>query len=360
MEITDILIHTVTIPLITPFKTALRTVTEIENILVTVTTDSQLVGYGGAAPTAVITGDTLGSIMGGIEHIRANIVGMSLENSEPVFQTLNNCLVGNPSAKAAVDMALYDIIAKSLNVPLYRLLGGKAHEIETDITISLDTPEKMVAETLDKLKGGYQILKIKVGSDPELDIERLQAVQDAAGPEMKIRIDANQGWSAKEAVAVGRELQSRKLNIELMEQPVKARDFIGMKYVRDHLDMPVMADESVFSPQDALELVNMQAVDGLNIKLMKCGGIYNALKIAAIAETAGIPCMVGSMMESHVSVAAAAHFAVSRAIVKRFDLDAPLFCSKNPAVGGISYQGRSVIIPNEPGLGITAFRKSGK
>ncbi|MEA3387305.1 MAG: dipeptide epimerase [Patescibacteria group bacterium] len=352
MKITDIFIETVTIPLVTPFKTALRSITEIENILITVTTDSGLLGFGGAAPTAVITGDTLGSIVAGIEHIRANIVGMSLENAEQVFQTLNGCLIGNSSAKAAVDMALYDIIAKSLNVPLYRLLGGKVHEIDTDITISLDTPDKMVAETGEKLKGGYNVLKIKVGGDPELDIKRLQAVQDEAGADIKIRIDANQGWNAKEAVAVGRELQSRKLNIELMEQPVKARDFAGMKYVRDHLDMPVMADESIFSPQDALELVTMGAVDGLNIKLMKCGGIYNALKIAAIAETAGIPCMVGSMMESHLSVTAAAHFAVSHSIVKRFDLDAPLFCSMNPAVGGITYQGSRVCFSTNPGLGI--------
>jgi len=141
-----------------------------------------------------------------------------------------------------------------------------------------------------------------------------------------------------------------------MEQPVSARDFVGMKYVRDHLSMPVVADESLFSLQDALELVSMRAVDGLNIKLMKCGGIYNALKIAAIAEAAGIPCMIGSMMESHVSVAAAAHFATSRTIVKRFDLDAPLFCSMNPAVGGMTYQGAEVCFSAAAGLGIETLK----
>jgi L-alanine-DL-glutamate epimerase-like enolase superfamily enzyme len=352
MKITDILIQTVTIPLLTPFKTALRTVTEIENILVTVTTDSELVGYGGAAPTAVITGDTLGSIIGGIEHICDSIVGMELENVEKIFQRLNNCLIGNTSAKAAVDMAIYDLLAKSLDIPLYRLLGGRANVIESDITISLDTVEMMVAESVKKLKDGFNILKVKVGGDPELDIRRLQAIQDAVGPEVKIRIDANQGWNAKQAILVGRELERRKLNIELMEQPVSARDFVGMQYVRDHLSIPVVADESLFSPQDALELVSMRAVDGLNIKLMKCGGIYNALKIVAIAEAAGIPCMIGSMMESHVSVTAAAHFAVSRTIINRFDLDAPLFCSQNPAVGGIHYRGSEVCLSNAAGLGI--------
>ncbi|MFK5926279.1 MAG: dipeptide epimerase [Desulfuromusa sp.] len=352
MKITDIVIQTITIPLLTPFKTALRTVTEIENILVTVTTDSELVGYGGAAPTAVITGDTLGSIIGGIKHIRDNIVGMDLDIAEVIFQRLNNCLIGNTSAKAAVDMAIYDLLAKSLGIPLYQLLGGKVNKLETDITISLDTLEKMVTESQQKLKDGFKILKVKVGGDPQLDIERLQAIQDAVGAEIKIRIDANQGWNAKEAVLVGRELERRNLNIELMEQPVSARDFVGMKFVREQLSLPVVADESLFSPRDALELVTMGAVDGLNIKLMKCGGIYNALKITAIAEAASIPCMIGSMMESHVSVTAAAHFAVSHSIIKRFDLDAPLFCSQNPAVGGIHYRGPEVCLSNAAGLGI--------
>ncbi len=154
---------------------------------------------------------------------------------------------------------------------------------------------------------------------------------------------------------VGKELERRGIAIELMEQPVPARDYAGLRYVRDNVAFPVYADESVFSPQDALKLIEMNAVDGLNIKLMKCGGIYNALKIAAIAETAAIPCMIGSMMESHVSVSAAAHLAAGRTIIGRCDLDAALFCSINPAQGGISYQGSRVIIPDAPGLGIEAI-----
>lgn len=356
MKITDIQIETVTIPLITPFKTALRTVTQIENVVVKVMTDSAFIGYGGAAPTAAITGETLASIIGAIEHIRDHLVGMELEISELVFQRLNSCLVGNNSAKAAVDMAIYDLLAKGMDVPLYQLLGGRANTIETDKTVSIDTPEKMAAESKGHVQSGFRVLKIKVGGDPEQDILRLQSVQDTVGADIKIRIDANQGWSAKDAVRVGKELEARQLNIELMEQPVAARDFAGLRYVRDHLAMPVVADESVFSPQDALELVSMRAVDGLNIKLMKCGGIYNALKIAAIAEAAGIPCMVGSMMESHLSVGAAAHFAASRTIVKQFDLDAPLFCGVNPVVGGMTYEGAKVLLPEALGLGIEFLR----
>ena len=352
MKITDIKTRLVTIPLIATFKTALRSVDRIENILVTVLTDSGQSGFGSAAPAAVITGETVSSIVGGIEHIRDNLIGMEIGDSEKIFQRLNSCIVGCMSAKAAVDMAIYDLLAKSLEIPLYRLLGGVAHDVETDITVSLDTPEKMIAESREKLKRGFEILKIKVGGDPDLDIHRLQSIQETIGSEIRIRIDANQGWTAKEAVQVGKELEHRGIDIELMEQPVAARDFEGLRYVRNNVAFPVYADESVFSPEDALELICMKGVDGLNIKLMKCGGIYNALKIVSIAETAGIPCMIGSMMECHVSVSAAAHLAVSRTIIDRYDLDAPLFCSTNPAAGGISYQGSRVCFSDAPGLGI--------
>ncbi len=328
---------------------------KMEGLPGTVVTDSSLFGFGGAAPSAVITGDTVAAIIGGIEHIRHNIIGLEIETSEVIFQRLNHCLVGNTSAKAAVDMAIYDLRAKALGIPLYQLLGGQAQDIETDITISLDTPEKMVAESQKRLAEGFQILKIKVGGDPEVDIQRLHAIQAAVSTGVKLRIDANQGWSPKEAVQVGKELAAREINIELMEQPVAARDFDGLRYVREHLSLPVVADESIFSPQDALELVNMGAVDGLNIKLMKCGGIYNALKIVAIAEAAGIPCMLGSMMESHVSVTAVAHLAASRTCINRFDLDAPLFCSINPSLGGMSYRGSRVSLGDVPGLGIESF-----
>jgi len=352
MRITDINTRVVTIPLISTFKTALRSVDEIENILVTVQTDSGEVGFGGAAPAAVITGETVSSITGGIEHIRESITGMEIDDSEKIFQRLNSCIIGCMSAKAAVDMAIYDLLTKSLGIPLYRFLGGRTHDVKTDITVSLDTVDKMIAESKEKVSRGFDTLKIKVGGDPESDIQRLQSIQEAVGGDIGIRIDANQGWNGKEAVRVGRELERRGINIELMEQPVLAGDFDGLRFVRENIAFPVYADESVFSPVDALKLISMNAVDGLNIKLMKCGGIYNALKIASIAETAGIPCMIGSMMESHVSVTAAAHLAVSRAIIDRYDLDAPLFCSMNPASGGLSYQGSRVCLSDTPGLGI--------
>ena len=355
MKITDIRTAVTTIPLTSIFKTALRTVDSMENVLVTITTDSGGEGYGSAAPTAVITGETIESITGAISHIRNNIVGMAIEDSELIFQRLNACIIGNNSAKAAIDMAVYDLLAKSLNIPLYRLLGGIAHRLETDITISLDTIEKMVAESRKKIAGGFKILKIKVGGKPEEDLARLEHIRNAVGNDILIRIDANQGWTAKEAILVGTELVRRNIPVELMEQPVAARQFDALATVQREITLPVYADESVFSAADALSLIEMKAVDGINIKLMKCGGIYNALKIAAIAESAGIPCMIGSMMECSISVTAAAHLAAARSAITGYDLDAPLFCSRNPAEGGISYNGPEVLLPETPGLGISAI-----
>jgi L-alanine-DL-glutamate epimerase-like enolase superfamily enzyme len=220
------------------------------------------------------------------------------------------------------------------------------------MTVSLDSPEKMIEDALAAKKRGFTTLKIKVGGDPLLDIDRLQMIRDGVGNELALRIDANQGWNAKQAVRVARELERRNITIELMEQPVPANDYEGLRYVRDNVSVPVYGDESVFSPRDALELVSMKAVDGLNIKLMKCGGIYNALKIAAIAEAAGIPCMIGSMMECNISVTAAAHLAASRTIIGKYDLDAALFCSVQPAQGGIRYDGPSIRYDDSPGLGL--------
>lgn len=355
MKIISITTEIIAIPLIKTFKTALRTIDTVENVVVTIETDTGEKGFGSAAATPVITGETLASIQGAIEHISPFLTGMGILDYELLFQKLNSCILGNMSAKAAIDMALYDLLAKAYKTPLYKFLGGAVNTIETDITISLNPVQEMMEDSKQKVQEGFRILKIKVGGDPDLDIARLEAIKSVVGDNVQIRIDANQGWSPKEAVFVGQEIEKREIPIVLMEQPVAAKDFKGLKYVRDNIALPVFADESVFSPQDALELIKMDAVDGLNIKLMKCGGIYNALKIAAIAESAGIPCMIGSMMECSISVTAAAHLATSRSIITGYDLDAPLFCSSNPAKGGIAYSGSTVCFNDLPGLGIESI-----
>lgn len=352
MRIKDIKTKIIKAPLKKPFKTALRTVEEIENICVFIETDAGLTGFGGTAPTAVITGEITSSIIGAVNHIKEDLAGMDITSFEAVMQKLHSCMVGNTSAKAAVDMTLYDLIAKYYKTPLYKFLGGKTKSLETDTTISIDTIKKMAIDAQKAVKNGFGILKLKVGNDPDLDVKRLTAISKAVGPKIKLRIDANQGWKPKQAVYVMDKLAKEKIIIDILEQPVAARDYKGMKYVRDNVAVPVYADESVFSPEDALEITKINAVDGINIKLMKCGGIYNALKIAAIAEAANVRCMIGSMMETSISVTAAVHLAIAKNIITEYDLDAPLFIKKNPAHGGMKYNVSTVTLPDLPGLGI--------
>lgn len=353
MKIINIEIGYISIPLKRPFKTALRSVDSVEDVIVKITTDTGNKGFGEAPPTGVITGDTRGAIVGAIkEHIKKSIIGMDIENIEGIMKKLDSCIVKNTSAKAAVDIALYDLYGQLYKAPLYKILGGYRNKITTDITISVNSPEEMANDSIDAVKRGYKTLKIKVGKDSSIDIERLKEVRKAVGYDVDIRIDANQGWKPKEAVYTLRKMEDAGLNIEFVEQPVKAHDIAGLKFVTDNVSVPVMADESVFSPMDAFNIMQNHACDLINIKLMKCGGIHNALRICSAAETYGVECMLGCMLEAKVSVTAAVHLAAAKSIITKIDLDGPVLCSEDPIIGGAVFNESLITIPEDPGLGI--------
>lgn len=354
MKIQSIEIGKVSIPLKKPFKTALRTVHSAEDIIVKVIADSGEVGFGNAPPTAVITGDSQDSIIAAIRDTLApKLVGMDIDNLEGVMTALDSGMLHNCSAKAALDIAVYDLFGKRYGLPLYKLFGGYCRSMETDLTISLNEPAEMVRDSLEAVAEGYTALKLKVGNDPTLDIRRVQAIRDAVGPAVKIRLDANQGWNAKEAVRTIRRFEADGLDIELIEQPVKAHDFDGLKYVTDHVETDIMADESAFGPYEVFRLLSMRACDLVNIKLMKAGGLHNAVKIAHFAETMGIQCMMGCMLESKVGITAAASLAAGKRIVTRADLDAAVLLAEDPVVGGVSFDKNQLILSDAPGLGIT-------
>ncbi|WP_299736926.1 mandelate racemase/muconate lactonizing enzyme family protein [uncultured Rossellomorea sp.] len=342
------------VPLHTPFKTALRTVEVAEAIVVKITCDDGTVGWGEAPPTVVITGDSLSSIEWAIQQvIKPAIIGKSLLNYEQLFQQLHSLLVRNSSAKAAVDMALYDCLSQYCNLPLYQFLGGYRQELETDYTVSVNSPKEMGEDAKAYVKQGFNVLKVKVGKDDiETDIKRIHEIRQRIGYDIKIRLDANQGWESKAAVKAIRKMEDLDLNIELVEQPVPAHDIEGLKRVTDGVDTLIMADESVFTPYQAFEVLKTRSADLINIKLMKAGGIYHAQKINDLAEVCGVECMVGSMIETRLGITAAAHFAASKKNVTRFDFDAPLMLAKDIVTGGIEYNGRMITLPTQPGLGI--------
>lgn len=352
MKIKSIRLGIIKIPLRRPFKTALRTVHNVEDVIVRIETDCGLVGYGEAPPTGVITGDTTGAIIGAInDHISKAIIGMDILDYEDVMKALNKSVVHNSSAKAAVDIAIHDIYAQSFNVPLFRLLGGSKKHIETDITISVNSPQEMVDDSISAINEGYTTLKIKVGKDSSKDIERIKAIRRAIGYDVNIRIDANQGWTPKEAIRTIRKMEDEGLCLELVEQPVLAHDLKGLKLVTDNVDVPILADESVFSPLDAMKIINMGAADLINIKLMKTGGIYNAIKIADMASLYNVECMIGCMLESKLSVTAAVHLAAARGIITKVDLDGPVLLKEDPIKGGASFNFSKITLDESIGLG---------
>lgn len=357
MKIRDIRLSILSVPLRVPFKTALRSVSSVQDVVVEILTDTDETGFGEAPPTGVITGDTTGAIVGAIrDHIAPKLIGRDIEEFETLLKDVQTVLVHNTSAKAAVDIALWDLYGKHLGLSVFRLLGAARREIETDITISVNDPEVMAQDTLDAIRRGYRTLKVKVGVEPSLDVSRLLAVRAAAGPDIQIRIDANQAWTPKQAVRILEEMERKDLGIELVEQPVKAADLDGLSFVTSHSPIPVLADEAVFSPQDALTIMQRHAADMINIKLMKCGGITNALRILSAAEVYGMECMLGCMLEAKISVNAAVELACARQIITRIDLDGPVLLKEDPIVGGAVFQERQITVSDAPGLGISSIK----
>jgi len=358
LKILQIETFRVAVPLIKPFKTALRTVEVAESIIVSLTCDNGIVGWGEAPPTHVITGESLLSIESAIQQIfKPFLIGKEIQNHEAIFQGLQTILVGNTSAKAAVDMAVHDCLSQHCGLPLYQFLGGYRDSIDTDFTVSVNSPTEMGLDGASYVNQGFTTLKVKVGKDDiTTDLERIKEIRRQVGNDIKIRLDANQGWSPKEAIQVIHKMEDMDLQIELIEQPVKADDIEGLKRVTNSVDTLIMADESVFTPKQAFEVIQTRSADLINIKLMKSGGIYQAKKICQLAELSGMECMVGSMIETKLGITAAAHFAASKKNITRYDFDAPLMLAKDIINGGITYNGRTITFSKQSGLGIQSIQ----
>lgn len=354
MKITGIALGKLKVALKTPFKTALRRVDHMEDVVIVLETDTGHRGYGSAPATAVITGETHGSIIEAIRTMIApSIIGEEIRNLNRIVTLIQKSIFGNFSAKAAVEIALYDLFAQSFAAPLYRVLGGGEPVISTDITISVDYIDKMVEDAIRAVDAGFEALKIKVGKDLALDIQRVKAIAAAISDRALLRLDANQGWTPKQTVMALRELENSGIALEFVEQPVRGDDVQGMKYITERVSTAVMADESTFGPKEVIDLIQMRGADIINIKLMKTGGVASAINIADIASLYGIECMIGCMMETSIGVSAAAHVAVAKSnIITRVDLDAPSLATVNPVKGGVTFDNAEIRISDAPGLGI--------
>jgi o-succinylbenzoate synthase len=306
------------------FKIATALYTTQPYVIIKLYTDSDMVGYGEACPCYEFTGETIGTVMNILkERIFPSISGEDAFNIEAITGKMEEATVGNASAKGAVDMAVYDIIGKALNQPVYNLLGGRVRDKALYLGgASITTVEETVEECVKDVSKGIRELKIKVGEDPAKDAEKIRKVREAVGPAVQIRVDANQGWRTPHRAIKAIKLME-KCELQLVEQPILAWNLKGLSHIRRMVDVPIMLDESVHTSKDAVKAIEAEACDIINIKLMKSGGIYEALKINAVAEASGIDCFMGGMGETSIGQAAALHLFASKSNIKYGDIELP-------------------------------------
>lgn len=326
----------INLKLTTPFRISRGVQETSPNVIVEII-HNDTKGYGEASP-AEYFGESPASVLACIELFKGDL-GDDPFALEDILQRLDHTIGLNPSAKAAVDMALYDLIGKMLGVPLYKLLGLSAAKTPyTSFTIGLDSPAQMAKKVL--LAKDYPILKVKLGTKNDLDI--IKAIREVSSA--TIRVDANAAWTPKEAIRTINALEP--YNIEFIEQPVSAHDLKGLKLIRDNVSLPILADESCVTVEDIPML--SECVDGVNLKLMKSNGITNVVKMIHVARAHNLRIMLGCMIESSLAITAAAHLTP---LVDYADLDGHLLIENDPYQGVKVEQGK-LLLPDEPGLGV--------
>jgi o-succinylbenzoate synthase len=324
---------------------------EYGGVLIRVRLPNGIAGWGEAAPFPSITGETWQTALAILERLKPHVIGQDLSQYGFILDEIQRMIPGNTSAKAALDIAMHDALARQANLPLNALLGKSAEQLETTLTVGLVGLEETVRQAAALHEQGVTRIKVKIGGKPEADVERVGAVREKLGGGLALTVDANQGYTVRQAIQTLKKLE--RYEIEFCEQPVHYRDLEGLSEVRRNSTIPIMADESVHSPEDALEVVRRNAADMINIKLMKSGGIRGASRIAAIAEAAGLPCMVGCMIETKVATAAGCHFATSHGVVKYCDLDGFTSLKVDPVKGGVELYGSVEKLVQGSGLALT-------
>jgi len=350
IQIQDVEIYPYNVSMIEPFRVALSTITSAENVLVRLRTREGVVGWGEASPYSPVTGETQAVDLAVGKDLANFVRGRDPFTLSAIVSDMDGFTPSNTSIKAALEMAVWDICGKLAGQPVYKLLGAYRDSFETDITIGMGTPEEMAKKATKYVQDGFKTLKVKLGDGPEPDTQRMKAIRDAIGYSIKLRTDANQGWTAAETVRALRMME--KYQMQICEQPVPYWDVEGLKFSRDNSPTPIMADESVHSPHDALAIVRENAVDCINIKLMKSGGLLRGVQIATVAASAGVTCMVGCMEETRLALTAGAHLVCSQKNIVYADLDGFLELSVDPVIGGMQMKDGIVTLPNTPGLGV--------
>jgi len=352
MKITKINIYRFSIPM-EPFVIATGTMDFAQNVLVRIETDADIDGIGECSAFPMIVGETQETCLAMAKDFARIWKGKDPLDIPQRMADLLAYADHNATIKSAFDMALFDIAAKHAGLPLYRFLGGHQRVIETDMTIGIDSPDNMAQTALKHVAKGCRIIKIKLGKNVHDDMERVRKIRAAVGPEIALRLDANQGWSFDDALLALGELASQQ--IEFCEQPMRTWYDDRLPELTLNSPIRIMADESCYNHHDARRLLNSNSCDYLNIKFAKSGGILGAQQIHEEAVQRGVKCMIGSMLESRIALTANLHFALASPNVVFFDLDTCLLGHLvDPVKGGLNYNGFFLSVPETPGIGAEA------
>ena len=339
-----------------PYTIAFETTESVRNVVVRIETDDGLAGWGAASPAPHVTGETLDACAAALapENVLW-LVGRDVRGLPAICRELDRRAPGVPAARAALDMALHDLLAQHLGVPLVEMLGRAHRELPTSITIGIKGVGETLAEAEEYVGRGFRILKVKTGLSLEEDVERLRRLREKyPAAAVRIRADANQGYTVEQTLQFFRETE--RLGLEFLEQPVPAASVETLRGLPEPVRARLAADESLLCPRDALRLaLPPRAVGIFNIKLMKCGGVFPAVRIATVAELAGIDLMWGCMDESVISIAAALHAALSCAATRYLDLDGSLDLARDVAAGGFVIAEGMMRTTDAPGLGVRAW-----
>ncbi|WP_144628780.1 mandelate racemase/muconate lactonizing enzyme family protein [Arthrobacter woluwensis] len=351
MKITKASISLLEVPLKEPFVVSYDTYATMPSIVLTLETDDGLVGFGESVPDAHVTGETPG---GAVEALRTlllpAVLGLDPRDITAIHQRMDAALKGNGSAKAAVDIACWDLAGKAADRPVYALLGGRKPENPTIARVmSILAPDTLAAQAVEAREEGFRHLKMKLGGRDGLDVERVRAVRAAIGHDLAIRVDANQGWGdPATAIAMIRELEP--FGIDWVEQPIRADDVDGFELIRAQVGVRLMADEAVVSQADLARFVKARSVDMVNLKLQKSGGITPCHRLATQAELAGFSVQVGSMLETSIASAAGYHLALAHPAIVSTELSGPVKFTREP--GNLEFRIPEVLVSDRPGLGV--------
>ncbi|HEX9971135.1 MAG TPA: dipeptide epimerase [bacterium] len=350
MKITKIEAWLVELKLEEPYAISYETIDVAINMMLRIETNQGITGYGCAAPDEHVTGETPHGNLHAIEDAAKPLLqGADPFRSTKLIEELKTKIGSQPSALAAVDMALFDILGKYARLPLWKLLGGFRDRIKTSVTIGILPEEETVKRANDWIAQGFKCLKLKGGNDVESDIVRVIKVREAVGKNIELSFDANQGYSVDQCLNFLE--QTRQVKLEFIEQPTPKGELDLLGRVTSNAPIPVMADESLLNLSDVFHLARHNLADMVNVKLMKVGGIAEAIQIDSVARSAGLDVMIGCMDESALSIAAGLHFALARPNVCYADLDGHIGLLNDPFAGAVILRDGVLFPNNKPGLG---------